>query len=51
MKPKTKKKGEYDTFSDALKKVLSVPRLEMVSALAEEKARKAEKKAYRSLNS
>jgi len=41
----TKKKSEYDTFSDALKTVLSVPRSEMVAVLAEEKIRKADKKA------
>lgn len=37
-------KGEYDTFSDALKTVLSVPRSEMVAALAEEKVRKADRR-------
>jgi hypothetical protein len=45
----SKSKREYETFSDALKTVLSVPRSEMVAALAEEKARKVSKKAYRSL--
>lgn len=51
LKPHTeiKKKSQYDTFSDALKTVLSVPRSEMVAALAEEKVRKANKKAHRDL--
>ena len=49
MKKEARKKSEYDTFSDALKTVLSVPRSEMVAALAEEKVRKADKKAHRDL--
>jgi len=49
LRAETKKKNEYETFSDALKTVLSVPRSGMVAVLAEEKVRKAGKKAQRDL--